>query len=733
MLQILHFVFWIVLQTLQTLQNLLPFPWSFVLLVGLLPVVSAAPSDDPFSGITFKAFSEFVKQNFSSRISLTTVLVVLFTMTNNSDVLNLHARQQHPVGDERLQMSSGWLKALARALDGKLGQDTGQLFKTADNLSKLNNDQRNSAIAVKLNSLHKLLDLSPYDNEGVFRQSRYKQVRKEIEPAYVIAPASMQCQTQTCNGRSFLIHTRDRDIPKVTLIKGSKIYEEVHVLSGRCPQCKTIYYADHETSALIDKNNDDDSGTKVYLNNAKYLKVGQSVWVDRVFSGGVINGIYHFHASSSAFAEFWNDTFWSSQKTQSKKISRRQIWHTFVQESMRMVAKSSGVTLEIENDIPITQVTKQAFIQLGDNGVIKCAQNHSCSECTHKYKETADRITGDDPAAVLGVDENHQVPALVGEGAELAVQDAAQARLNAQLAAQARSNADDAMDVDESSQSSSSAENIDASSSNSSSSEEASPVTLVVMDGVVMGPTHCAFDNCIEELQNARGGVFCARHEITHGNLCRMHDCDRPKVHPSHTCAIHQNRWYKHVIRYGRQSLLGIRRLIRRSEEERVDWLPQRNQQVQPHDEDANSQSRKDNYFVPPRFYCVETICAPCGAVHAWTLFDKAESPTNILNFLDAVYPTPDSRPDYVCIDKACMVLRTAISNGSWNVWKETTRFIVDSYHYINHRANDYLCRKWCNPAPLNGSAPNLVVVEHDVNGKAHYKRAFNTQVCFCN
>jgi len=713
MLQILHLVSWIVLQTLQ---NLLPFPWSFVLLMGLLPVVSAAPNDDPFSGMTFRAFSEFVEQNFSSRISLTTVLVVLFTMTNNSDVLNLHARQQHPIGDERLQMISGWLKALARALDGNLGQDTERLFKTTENLSELNNDQRNSAIAIKLNSLYKLLDLSPYDDKGVFRQSRYKRVKKEIEPVYVISPTSMQCQTQTCKGRSILVNSRDRDIPKATLIKGSKIHEGVHVLSGRCPQCKTIYYADHETSSPIDEDNDD-SGTKVYLNNAKYLKVGQSLWVDRVFSG-VINGIYHFHASSSAFAEFWNDTFWSSQETQSRKISRRQIWHTFVQESMRMVAKSSGVTLEMENGIPIEQVTKQAFIQLGDNGVIKCAQNHSCSECTHEYKESADRITGDDPAAVLGVDENHQVPALVGEGAELAVQDAAQARLNARLAVQARSNTDDAMDVDESSQS-------------SSSSEEASPVTLVVMDGVVMGPTHCAFENCIEELKNARGGVFCARHEITHGNLCRMHDCDRPKVASAHTCAMHQNRWHQHAIRYGRQSLLGIRRLIRRSEEERVDWLPQRNRQVQPHDEDAGSQSRKDNYFVPPRFYCVETICAPCGAVHAWTLFDKAESPTNILNFLDAVYPTPDVRPDYVCIDKACMVLCTAISNGSWNVWKETTRFIVDSYHYINHRANDYLCRKWCNPAPLNGSAPNLVVVEHDVNGDAHYKRAFNTQVCF--
>ena len=95
---------------------------------------------------------------------------------------------------------------------------------------------------------------------------------------------------------------------------------------------------------------------------------------------------------------------------------------------------------------------------------------------------------------------------------------------------------------------------------------------------------------------------------------------------------------------------------------------------------------------------------------------------SQILEFLDAVYPRPDVRPDYICIDKGCKVLRTAIVNGSWNVWKETTRFIVDSYHYINHCTNDYLYHKWCNPAPLNGSAPNLVVVEHDVNGNAHYK-----------
>src|SRR6202042_3844395 len=216
MLQILYSVFWIVFQTFQ---NFLAFPWSFVLLVGLLPVVSAAPNDDPFYGITFRAFSQFVEQNFSSRISLTTVLVVLFTMTNNSDLLNLHACQQHPLPDEHMQTISGWLKALARVLDGKLGQETGQLFQTTDD------DQRNSAIATKLDLLYQLLDLSPYDDEGVFHQNRYKQVKKEIEPAYVISPASMQCQTQSCKGRSLHINVRDCDAPRATLIKGEKIYE----------------------------------------------------------------------------------------------------------------------------------------------------------------------------------------------------------------------------------------------------------------------------------------------------------------------------------------------------------------------------------------------------------------------------------------------------------------------------------------------------------------------------
>ncbi|KAF8877117.1 hypothetical protein BD779DRAFT_1416819, partial [Infundibulicybe gibba] len=148
---------------------------------------------------------------------------------------------------------------------------------------------------------------------------------------------------------------------------------------------------------------------------------------------------------------------------------------------------------------------------------------------------------------------------------------------------------------------------------------------------------------------------------------------------------------------------------------------------AQPHDEESTEHERK-HYFSPARFYCIETICAPCGTVIAWTKFDKSESPTNILNFLEDIYPTEESRPDYICTDKACLLLRSSIANGSWDMWSKTSRFIVDSYHYINHRTEDYICRKWCNPAPLNGSAPNLVVIAYDRQGNPYYKRAYNTQ-----
>ena len=224
-------------------------------------------------------------------------------------------------------------------------------------------------------------------------------------------------------------------------------------------------HADHERTPSLTGEN---QWNRIYLNSARYFKVGQTLWVDRLFSNAVLNSMYSFHASAAACTEFWNNSFWKTQDVtcQCAKVSRRQVWQAFVQESIQTIAATSKLNLELQDGLSINEVTKEAFEILGENGIIRAADQHACSECTHKYKRKADIITGDDPAALAGNDENRVVPPLVGEGAELAIRDAANARENAHN--QDLNNADHDMDVDH------------------------APVNMVILDGWVTGPVVCA-------------------------------------------------------------------------------------------------------------------------------------------------------------------------------------------------------------------------------------------------
>ena len=99
-------------------------------------------------------------------------------------------------------------------------------------------------------------------------------------------------------------------------------------------------------------------------------------------------------------------------------------------------------------------------------------------------------------------------------------------------------------------------------------------------------------------------------------------------------------------------------------------WMPASDQPWQPDDAEGPAERTNNELFTPPRMYRVETICAPCGVVIAWAKFPKAESPANILNFLDHACPIEEARPAYICIDKACLVLRTSVANGTWQRWQ---------------------------------------------------------------
>jgi len=204
-----------------------------VLIFGFLPVVSANPTYDAFPNVTFKVFSNFVEEEFGSHISLATVLTLLFSLTNNPDLLNLHARQQHPKAQGEIQQgNSGWIEALAHALQNRLGSSTDSLFHNEESKSHLSDEQVTSAIGVKLDGLSKILDLHPYSRRGHFRGKLNPVSEQDIEPVHVICPISVECETVQCQSRAILKHTRERDTPKAVLIKGTKIYENVPVLAG---------------------------------------------------------------------------------------------------------------------------------------------------------------------------------------------------------------------------------------------------------------------------------------------------------------------------------------------------------------------------------------------------------------------------------------------------------------------------------------------------------------------
>ena len=128
----------------------------------------------------------------------------------------------------------------------------------------------------------------------------------------------------------------------------------------------------------------------------------------------------------------------------------------------------------------INEVTKKAFNFLGENGLIRAANHHSCPQCTQEYKDTSDINNNADPAAIVGVDNDQAVFPMVNSNPESSTSKFA---LGENVQTEVTENGP-------------------------------AVVKMVVMDGIVMGPQHCAFGDCTADLANTRGGVFCSIHEI---------------------------------------------------------------------------------------------------------------------------------------------------------------------------------------------------------------------------
>jgi len=254
------------------------------------------------------------------------------------------------------------VKSIARALNENLVRIQ-KTFPKTEKLSNLNDDQE-SAIAIKLEHYTSYWTFSIW-HEGVYHQSRC-QIKKRWA-AYVM---STSCSQLNCaKNKAFIWNTR-KSITKSTLIKEAQSMRMIHVLSGKCPLCKT-YYADHESSG---KNDDEDGGGSVSsIEQMQISQSWQSVWVDRVFKG-VINECITSSSASPLLNSEWHLLVFPNTSRKYLKTNLAHFCSRIYQQLPTLWSDCGNAKWNFNEE-----VTKQAFIQLGDSGVTAVLTT-SCSD-----------------------------------------------------------------------------------------------------------------------------------------------------------------------------------------------------------------------------------------------------------------------------------------------------------------------------------------------------------------
>jgi hypothetical protein len=100
---------------------------------------------------------------------------------------------------------SGWIKALARAVEEKLGDNSNTLLQASEIHTHTSSNIITNTISSKLDGLAKTLGLHPYDTHGRFTGKLKSVSHADIEPAFIICPETMECETEGCNTWSLLM------------------------------------------------------------------------------------------------------------------------------------------------------------------------------------------------------------------------------------------------------------------------------------------------------------------------------------------------------------------------------------------------------------------------------------------------------------------------------------------------------------------------------------------------
>ena len=119
---------------------------------------------------------------------------MLFTMTENPDLLSLHARQQYSLmKGENVSSINSWIKSLSQVVYEKLNSDASMLLHESDQYEGISENHIISNIVTKLDKLAHCLDLIKYNKKGHLKSALKSISYKAIEAVHIICPQSYQC------------------------------------------------------------------------------------------------------------------------------------------------------------------------------------------------------------------------------------------------------------------------------------------------------------------------------------------------------------------------------------------------------------------------------------------------------------------------------------------------------------------------------------------------------------
>ncbi|TBU55992.1 hypothetical protein BD310DRAFT_1026321 [Dichomitus squalens] len=607
---------------------------------------------------------------FPREVSALRVLYLILAIMGLWPLWRHHLRQRQ---DPRQRQLTAWSKTA-----------TTTEIRHGDNVDYGLDDQQGKNIA---KDLHADLDLL-YELLGMDPTNVNAPPSPPLPPLILCTPR-LECHQ--CNQPLPRNALRRRVEPlSVRVLTAELQWREAQLYIAHCIMCRADYYPDSWTYTTPE-------GTRHQKleYNASYLRISKyGLWAERRLAWMQEHALVRFHAGWSNFANWINDTL-----LQKPLLTYRQSQRLFLEHLSRrlLVAHSQDDGFSIPAHSDASTLASCVRERIGINGgAVPTSLTHGCTNCTHVKQYRSDLVAqglagannADNAEQVADIDETDEalvaLPAMDGPGGGAAP-------LLPEMP------------------------NIPVAAQEAPVGEPRGYVRLAVMDGKTITHQKCALDDCRSALVNYRNGRFCADHMHLQ-DVCSIIPCGQPVDPPgSLTCHLEAHRaWFTQwQSRFTRMSFPGVQRVIRRQQATPAapgGHRPVLSVQLPPL---ANTPGDQVVHtFRAQTTYCLETVQWACGMPIGWGKCYKSESSPQVLDILNNIWSNGEQqhRPSFIVFDDACDLLRHIVTQNPEDAWLHTTRFIVDAWHYIGHKATDVLC------------------LQEDLNGRIHQVRAFNTE-----